>query len=134
MKKNNPTTRWIVGLVFILIVYSCFYLFFAENPDIYEVPRKIRHVIKFSTTVLVYFIGTNYLGKIEARWMFLIWHFIHVSFLVVITSVGLYDWTFGMVSVGTKEFVASMQEILISPALYVGMGIVNQRLSGSTIK
>jgi hypothetical protein len=134
MKKNNLTSRWIVGLVFIVIVYSCFYLFFAENPDIYDVPRKIRHVIKFATTVLVYCIGTHYLGKIEARWMFLIWHFIHVSFLVVITSVGLYDWTFGMVNLGTKEFVASMQEILISPALYVGMGIVNQRVSSSSKK
>lgn len=129
MKKNNPPTKWLIGLVLIIIVYSGFYLFFAENPDIHEVPRKIRHVIKFSTTLLVYFIGTNYLGKIEARWMFLIWHFIHVSFIVIITFVGLFDWTFGMVNIGTKEFVASMQEILISPALYVGMGIVNQRLS-----
>lgn len=127
MKKNNLTRRWLLGLVLILIVYSCFYIIFADNPDIAKVPRKIRHVIKFATTILVYFIGTHYLGKIEARWMFLIWHFIHISFLVIITSVGLYDWTFGMVSLATKEFVASMQEILISPALYVGMGIVNQR-------
>ncbi len=128
MEKNNTTKRWLLGLVLILIVYSCFYLFFAENPNIYEVPRKIRHIIKFATTVLVYCIGTHYLGKIEARWMYSIWHFIHISFLVIITSVGLYDWIFGMVSLATKEFVASMQEILISPALYVGMGIVNQRL------
>lgn len=133
MGKNNSTKKWLLGLVLILIVYSCFYLLFADNPDVVNVPRKIRHVIKFAITILVYFIGTHFLGKIEERWMYSIWHFIHISFLVIITSVGLYDWTFGMVSLATKEFVASMQEILISPALYVGMGIVNQRWN-STVK
>ncbi|MES2240992.1 MAG: hypothetical protein V4497_12115 [Bacteroidota bacterium] len=129
MKCNNPLYRWMVGLALILIIYSFFYLFFAENPSIYEIPRRIRHVIKFVVTVLVYFIGTSHLGQIEARWMLILWHFIHVSFLFVITSVGLYDWFFGMVGVNTKEFVASMQEILISPVFYVGLGIVNQKLA-----
>ena len=124
--------RWLIGLVLILIIYSGFYLFFSENPEIQEVPRKIRHVIKFSATVLVYFVGTSFLGRIDARWMAIIWHFIHISFLFTITSVGLYDWFFGMVNIQTKEFVASMQEILISPVLYVGMGIVNKRLGNGS--
>jgi hypothetical protein len=128
MKYNNLLYRFLVGLALILIVHSFFYLFFVENPNIQDVPRKIRHVIKFVTTVLVYFIGTNYLSKLEARWMFILWHFIHLSFLFVITSVGLYDWFFGVVDINTREFVASMQEILISPVFYVGMEIVNQKL------
>jgi hypothetical protein len=58
-----------------------------------------------------------------------VWHFIHISLLIIITSIGLYDWAFGMVGTKTKEMAATMQEFLISPVLYVAMGILNKRLS-----
>ena len=128
MKYKNPKYRWLAGLLLILVVYSIFYLFFVENPNIEDVPRKFRHMIKFVTTITVYFIGTTHLGELEAKWMSILWHFIHISLLFTITMIGLYDWTFGMVDVKTKELAASMQEILISPVLYVGMLIANNKL------
>lgn len=128
MKYKKPIYRWLAGLLLILVVYSIFYLFFVENPNIEDVPRKIRHVIKFVTTITVYFIGTTHLGELEAKWMSILWHFIHISLLFTITTIGLYDWAFGMVDLKTKELAASMQEILISPVLYVGMLIANNKL------
>jgi hypothetical protein len=43
--------------------------------------------------------------------------------------VGVYDWTFGMVSPQVKDMTVTMQEFLISPVLYVGMGIINNRMN-----
>jgi len=123
--------KWISGLVIILIIYTLFYNFFADRAYTYEIPRNLRHIIKFGTTIAVYFVGTYHLGKLKDQWMSHLWHFIHVSLLVIITSIGIFDWTFGMVSYKTKELAASMQEFLISPVLYVGMGLINQKLKSS---
>ena len=49
--------------------------------------------------------------------------------LFSITAIGAYDWAFGMVDKKTKELAATMQEFLISPVLYVAMGILNKRLN-----
>jgi hypothetical protein len=119
--------RFIIGFLFILLIYSLYYIYFADTPNAILIPRKIRHVIKFGTTILVYGIGSFHLGKIKQQWMVSLWHLIHISLLVTISCIGLYDWIFGMVSQPTKDFAQSMQEFLISPILYVGMGLLNRQ-------
>lgn len=119
--------RFIIGFLFILLIYSLYYIYFADTPNAILIPRKIRHIIKFGTTILVYGIGSFHLGKIKQQWMVSLWHLIHISLLVTISCIGLYDWIFGMVSQPTKDFAQSMQEFLISPILYVGMGLLNRQ-------
>jgi hypothetical protein len=123
--------RYWAGLVFIILIYSMFYILFADRAETILIPRKWRHVIKFMTTIVVYLIGSYHLGKQKNTWMLYMWHIIHISLLSTITSIGLYDWVFGMVRIGVKEIAASMQEFLISPILYIAMGILNQRLEVS---
>lgn len=120
--------RWIAGLIIIVVLYSLYYVYFADRQYTYFIPRKIRHIIKFVTTIAVYITGTYHLGKLRDKWMGQLWHIIHISLLFSITSIGLYDWTFGMVRYSIKEIAASMQEFLISPVLYVAMGILNDKL------
>lgn len=128
MLYTSERNRWIGGLICILILYTLFYTLFADRSYTYTIPRKTRHIIKFGTTVIVYIIGTLHLGKLNAKWMSQLWHIIHITLLFIITSIGLYDWVFGMVSVKTKEIAASMQEFLISPVLYFAMGLIQKRL------
>jgi hypothetical protein len=128
MRYESQRSRWIGGLIIILIIYSLFYIFFVDG-DVEWIPRKVRHVIKFVTTVSVYLAGTWHLGKLNDRWMSTVWHFIHIGLLGIITLVGLYDWFIGMVSESVKDMTWTMQEFLISPVLYVGMGILNKRMN-----
>ena len=125
---SSERARWIGGLMVILMIYTLFYVYFVDS-DVLWIPRKVRHVIKFATTIAVYLVGTFHLGELKDKWMSYLWHFIHISLLGFITLVGLYDWTFGMVSEWVKDLTWSMQEFLISPVLYVGMGILNNRLN-----
>ena len=125
---RSERARWIGGLMVILMIYTLFYVYFVDS-DVLWIPRKVRHVIKFATTIAVYLVGTFHLGELKDKWMSYLWHFIHISLLGFITLVGLYDWTFGMVSEWVKDLTWSMQEFLISPVLYVGMGILNNRLN-----
>lgn len=121
-------SKWVIGLFIILAIYTLYYLFFIESHTTILIPRKLRHVIKFSTTISVYLIGSYHLGRIQPPWMSYLWHFVHLTLLFLLVSIGLYDWFLGMVSQEVKDFTSSIQEFLISPVLYVGMGILNKRL------
>ena len=89
---ESQRARWIGGLLVILVIYTGFYLCFVEQ-DVTWIPRRVRHVIKFGTTVSVYLLGTLHLGRIEDRWMSYLWHFIHLSLLSIITGVGPVSYT-----------------------------------------
>lgn len=123
---KSDKVRFISGLVFILIIYTTYYVYFLENSNLI-LPNKIRYVIKFSATIAVYFVGTYHLGKLKDTWMSLLWHMIHISGLCIITSLGLFDWFVSDISLNLRLFAGSIQEILISPLLYMSMGLINQR-------
>ena len=84
MRLNNKIyekdrSHFIWGLGLILLVYTVYYLAFADNSHMPSIPRKIRHLIKFGATILIYFIGTCHLGKLKVSWMAKKWHFVYIS-------------------------------------------------------
>lgn len=129
---QSDKTRFISGLIVIIIIYSCYYIYFAENNALAFLPRKTRHIIKFLTTISVYFVGTFHLGRLKDSWMSVLWHLIHISGLCIIALIGLYDWFIMEVSLNAKQLVSGIQEILISPVLYVAMGLLNKSLNKSS--
>ncbi|GAA4801088.1 hypothetical protein GCM10023330_03570 [Litoribaculum gwangyangense] len=125
--------RFIAGLIFIIIIYSWYYLFFiTESGEWLLLPKLTFHLIRFGVTILVYFIGTFHLGKLKDKWMSSIWHLVHISGLIIITSLGLFDWFIMELSRDIKNFAHTIQEILISPVLYVAMGLLNRSLKKET--
>ncbi len=127
---KSDKVRFVFGLIFIVIIYSAFYVFYFENHNL-NFSRRAGHVIKFGTTIAVYFVGTYHLGKLEDSWMSYIWHIVHVSGLLIITSLGAYDFFISEISLNLKLFAISVQEILISPILYLAMGLLNKTLKGA---
>ena len=126
---KSDKIRFISGLILIIIIYSWYYLFFiTEDQSWLLLPKLTFHLIRFAVTIVVYFIGTFHLGKLKDSWMSTIWHLVHISGLIIITSMGLFDWFIFEISRNLKEFAHSIQEILISPVLYFAMGILNKSL------
>jgi len=121
---KSDKVRFISGLIFILIIYTTYYVFFLENSSL-VIPSKIRHDIKFLATIAVYLVGTFHLGQLKDKWMSLIWHLVHISGLFIITFLGLFDWFITEISLNLRLFANSIQEILISPLLYLAMGLIN---------
>lgn len=132
---KSDRIRFVSGLIFIIIIYSWYYLFFiTEDQTWLELPKLTFHLIRFGVTIMVYFVGTFHLGKLKDSWMSSIWHLVHVSGLIIITSLGLFDWFIFEISRNLKEFAHTIQEILISPVLYVAMGLLNKSLKrGSSL-
>ena len=132
MKLNlykSDRLRFASGFIFIMLIYSWYYLYFMNEEASWMNFSKIAfHLIRFGTTVVVYFVGTYHLGKLKDTWMATIWHFVHIGGLIIITSMGLFDWFIMEISRNLKNFAHTVQEILISPVLYVAMGILNTTL------
>jgi hypothetical protein len=130
---KSDKVRFIVGLIVIFILYSCYYIFIAEHKNTALIPRKIRHVITLLFTLAVYFVGTFHLGKLKVTWMASLWHIVHISGLCIITLIGLFDWLFleGRVILSLSRFARTIQELLISPILYVAMGLLNRTLKNT---
>ncbi len=124
---KSDKVRFISGLIFIIIIYSWYSLYFVDNSSTASIPRKLRHIITLLITITVYFVGTFHLGKLKDTWMSTVWHFVHISGLCIITSIGLFDWFIGG-TIMLSRFARSIQEILISPVLYVAMGLLNRSL------
>ena len=128
---KSEKAKFALGLILIILVYSCYYIYIFENEDLTFISRKVMHLIQFSITVFVYLIGTFFLGKLEDNWMSYLWHLIHVTGLGIITSIGCYDWFIAETALKVKVFARSIQETLISPVLYVAMGLLNKTLKKS---
>ncbi|MBP0902265.1 hypothetical protein ACFSKN_17260 [Mariniflexile gromovii] len=130
---KSDKVRFISGLILIFIIYTCYYVLFEENSDL-ELPSKVRHIIKFLATVVVYFVGTFHLGKLTDSWMSFIWHVVHISGLTIIISLGIFDLLIGGMSLNLRAFAGSIQEALISPVLYVAMGLLNHSFKKNSHK
>lgn len=120
------------GLILILIIYTLVYLFFYEAPYTIDIPRRIRHLIKFCILITVYLIGSYHLKLNNIRWMYLIWHFIHITGIGLITSFGLYDLLVSPTPMFIRNLLDSINEFLISPILFVGMGILYKKVISKT--
>ena len=132
---KSDKVRFIIGLIIIFILYSCYYIFIAEHKNTALIPRKLRHVITLVFTLAVYFVGTFHLGKLKVTWMASLWHIVHVSGLCIITAIGLFDWLFleGKTILSLSRLAITIQELLISPILYVAMGLLNRSLNNKNL-
>ncbi|WP_136482443.1 hypothetical protein [Cognatitamlana onchidii] len=127
---KSDKIRFISGLIIIILIYSFYYIYFVENKNTLPISRKLKHAIMLLATVAVYFVGTLHLGKLKDSWMSSIWHLVHISGLSIITLLGFADWVLtNGISLSLRSFTLSVQEILISPVLYVAMGLLNKSLN-----
>lgn len=117
---------WWIGFFWIVTIYIIYFIFFIENSNLPNIPRKIRHIIKFTSTISVYLIGTIHMRQFNVLWMKQLWHFIHLSMLALLLLFGIYVWFISDIPYFLKQFTLTIQELLISPSLYFVMGILNQ--------
>jgi hypothetical protein len=122
--KNNRVYFW-VGFIIIVIIYSLYNLYLVDVNYYNNIPRKVRHICKFMAILSIYGTGTYALKKYTADWMMYIWHGLHVIIISVLIVIGLYDWCFGEISVQARNIANTFFEFLISPVIYIAIGILN---------
>jgi hypothetical protein len=116
------------GLAAITLLYCLYYLYFLNNVS-HDMPLRTRHIIKFLSILIAYGIGTYTLRKYTTGWIMQIWHAAYAIILCLLLLLGIYDWGIARVPVQIRGIADNLQEFLISPVLYVVIGIINRSLA-----
>ena len=127
MSKLNKKYIFFLGLIAIITVYSLYSIYF-DLTYVPDIPGKWKHANKFLFVLIVYGIGTLALKRYMIGWMMLIWHLLHIVFISVLLLIGFYDWYHGNITDQIRNLANSVFDFLISPVLYVSMGIIQFRL------
>lgn len=117
-----------LGLIQLMVIYTALYLFFYEAPYLDEIPRKLRHLIKLSSLIGVYSLGTYHLQFEKQKWMGALWHIVHISGISFVVLVGAFDWLIYPTSQTVRALAQQINEFLISPVLFVAMGLLEKYL------
>lgn len=127
-KPGNRQIYWI-GFIVIVVIYSVYNLYLVDVGYYQDIPRKIRHIGKFVAILTIYATGTFALRKYTADWMMFIWHLVHIVIIVLLLLTGAYDWIFGELSFRMRNVANTLFEFLISPLIYIGVGILSTAFS-----
>jgi len=119
---------WICFMVMV-VVYSLYNIYFVDVKNYYDISRKMRHVYKFISIILIYGIGTAGIRKYAVDWVVFIWHAIYVVAIAILLLFGLYSWFVGQLAVGVHNMVETLLQLLISPLFYIAVGIMVNRLA-----
>lgn len=128
LKLSNRQIYW-AGFIIIVIIYSVYNLYLADSTYYQDIPRKLRHVAKFASILLIYLTGTFALKRYTADWMMYIWHLMHIVIISALLLIGIYDWTFGQISDQFRNIADTLFEFLISPVIYIAVGILNNKFT-----
>jgi hypothetical protein len=127
MPKFKKRTYFWVGFVTIVVIYSLYNLYLVDVDYYQSIPRRVRHICKFAAILSIYGIGTFALKKYTAAWMMYIWHLLHIIIITLLLLIGIYDWSFGEISVQFRNVANTLFEFLISPVIYIAAGILSSK-------
>jgi len=116
-----------IGLLAITLLYCLYYFYFIYGLS-REISQRAVHVVKFLFILLAYGAGTMGLRQRAAGWMMQIWHLLYAVALLLLVSLGIYDWGVARAPLALRGIADDLQEFLISPLLYVGIAILNRSL------
>ena len=128
MKKISNKNIFLFGLFTITVLYFI-YNVFLDITSLTNIPRQVKHINKFACVLLVYGTGSLTLRKFTVSWMMQLWHIMHLSVILLLLLIGFYDWWQGMITPETRNIANSLFDFLISPVLYVSMGLLQLTLA-----
>jgi hypothetical protein len=114
---------FLIGFAVLLLVWCLYYFYFIYDMA-REIPMKAVHIIKFLFIVLTYGIGLWGLGRNRPHWILRAWHVVYGMLLLALIFLGIYDWMLARPPLSIRMLADEIQEFLISPLLYVVLGIL----------
>ena len=126
---SNPKQKryFLFGLLAICTTYILYYLVFLYNLS-HDMSLKSRHVVKFCSIIITYFIGMMAFRKNGPSWILQVWHICYGSIILLLLILGGYDWAIARTPEQLRIIADNLQEFLISPILFVAIGTLKGNL------
>ncbi|MDO6435070.1 hypothetical protein Q4E93_30930 [Flavitalea sp. BT771] len=118
---------FLIGLGVIVLFYILYYVVFVYHVFL-VVPMRLRQLIKLGFILLTYGTGVWALRKDTARWIMKIWHLLYGCTFLFLILLGVLDGWLGRMSPAVREVAGNLHEFLISPVLYIVIGLLRRRM------
>jgi len=115
-----------VGLVAIIALYCIYYLYFIYGLS-REVSLNAMHFLKLMFILAAYGIGVFGLRKNVLPGLVSLWHLTYAASVALLVLLGAFEYLFGRTSPMVRGIADNIQEVLISPILYVAFSIISYR-------
>ena len=115
-----------IGLLVMILIYCLYYLYFIYGLS-REVSLRTMHLLKFLFVLMAYGAGLLGLRRSVSPGLVQLWRLVYAACLLLLVLLGLYDWFFARAPLSVRGIADNIQELLVSPILYVVISIVSYR-------
>jgi hypothetical protein len=123
MRTRTSALFFWTGLGVITLLYALYYLLFLYDVFI-TMPLHGRHLVKFLFIVLAFLAGNYCMKRYAPAWMLRTWRVIYIVGLGLLLLLGCYDWLVMRVPLTIRGVADDVQELLVSPLVYIGINIL----------
>lgn len=137
MNRNRtgsyPRYYW-TGLMLLLMAYTALqFVYYLPASSLPKMINRSGLSPLWFLLVIVYVAGSLILRQTGVAWLNAIWHLVHISLITFALAVLVYGRLAGSVPIGVSAAVRPIMEFLISPILYLAMGLLYRHMRMSNI-
>ena len=122
--SSFPKDFW-KSLIGLLVLYTLLQLiYFIPESSFPEAVRRIRLSPLWFLLAVVYAAGWLVIRQWEVSWLLMIWHVVHISLAGYALATLAYMRFIGPVPNGIATSIRPIVEFLISPVLYLALGLL----------
>lgn len=116
-------------MLILLLVYTAVQLLYFNPPVKLPVwVYRLKQPIRWTSITVVFVTGIFILRKVKESWMLFLWNLIHVVVIGYLLLLAAYEFLIAPVSYGLRASVEPIIEFLVSPIIYIGMGIMYMQI------
>jgi hypothetical protein len=125
MKRLQLPPDYWRGMLLMVLVYTLVQLLFYHPP--FALPAWVqtyRQVFRWVTITIVYVTGIYVLKNSSEAWLLYLWNLVHLVVIGYLLLLAAYEYLIAPVPYGLRASVEPIVEFLVSPIIYIGMGIL----------
>jgi hypothetical protein len=125
MKRLQLPPDYWRGMLLMVLVYTLVQLLFYHPPFVLPAwVQTYRQVFRWVTITIVYVTGIYVLKNSSESWLLYLWNLVHVVVIGYLLVLAAYEYLIAPVPYGLRASVEPIVEFLVSPIIYIGMGIL----------
>lgn len=126
--RAYPKKYW-NDLGVLLVIYSMMQLvYYIPKSALPETVQILRISPLWLLLLIVFLTGSRIVKKWNVPWLLLVWQAVHIVLIGLLMIKVAYVSFIGPIPIGIVSIYKSVMEFLISPLLYLGIGLIHRSI------
>ena len=123
-QQKLPKNYW-TGLLILTLAYTLVqFLFYHPVIPVLRSLLQYKQAVRWFNIFFVYVIGIWVIRTMHVSWLLFIWNIVHVVMIGYLLLAAAYEYLIAPLPYGIRGSVAPIVEFLISPIIYMAMGLI----------